>query len=231
MITKVFNRVEKKYLLTKFNYDLLLKKLGNNIIEDRYGLMTISNIYYDTNSFELIRNSIEKPQFKEKLRLRTYNLDYKDKEVYIELKKKYKGIVYKRRESYFLDEAYDFLNKKIVPKKNNQVTKEIDFFINNYNVKPVLFLAYDRVAYYGKDDSEFRVTFDTNIRSRVENLNLENGDYGNLYFKDDTYLMEVKCLGAMPLFFVHILNELNIFPTSFSKYGNIYKDGLFKEVY
>ncbi|MFV0250360.1 MAG: polyphosphate polymerase domain-containing protein [Bacilli bacterium] len=231
MITKVFNRVEKKYLLTKFNYDLLLKKLGNNIIEDRYGLMTISNLYYDTNSFELIRNSIEKPQFKEKLRLRTYNLDYKDKEVYIELKKKYKGIVYKRRESYFLDEAYDFLNKKIVPKKNNQVTKEIDFFINNYNVKPVLFLAYDRVAYYGKDDSEFRVTFDTNIRSRVENLNLENGDYGNLYFKDDTYLMEVKCLGAMPLFFVHILNELNIFPTSFSKYGNIYKDGLFKEVY
>ena len=222
MIQTVFKRIEKKYLLTKKQYENLLKLSKDYLVKDEFGLHTVCNIYYDTDNYSLIRKSIEKPVYKEKLRVRSYDTPNKNTKVYIELKKKYEGIVHKRRITVKESEAEKYLkNKKI--DRDDQISKEINYVLNHYNLVPKLYLAYDRIAYYNKDDSTLRITFDSNIRSRTDNLDLKLGDAGELLFKEEVYLMEIKAVGGLPLWLVKILDELKIYPTSFSKYGNVYK--------
>lgn len=226
MAKTVFSRVEKKYLLTEEDYQNLRMLLSEHMNVDQYGRHTICNIYYDTPDSLLIRRSIEKPVYKEKLRLRSYGVPEPDSTVFLEIKKKHRKVVNKRRIALTLNEAYDYLEKGIRPQKECQILREIDFFIQRYDLKKALFLAYDRVALYGKEDSEFRVTFDTNIRSRAAMMNLENGDYGNLLMPAGFYLMETKVMGSTPLWFTHILSQLKIYPANFSKYGNVYKKSM-----
>jgi hypothetical protein len=221
-----FERVEKKYMLSEILYKKILKSIKNHMSSDEYGLSTICNIYYDTQSNELIRNSIEKPIYKEKIRLRGYGIPSKKDTVFLEIKKKYNGVVYKRRISLSLQEAVNYLNNGIKPNKNNQILKEIDYFMDFYSPQPKLFLAYDRIAYLDNENPSLRVTFDKNIRSREYDLSLDKGDYGNPLLDDNFYLMEIKTTGSMPLWLVRNLSDLNIYPTSFSKYGNIYKENL-----
>ena len=222
MIQTVFKRIEKKYLLTKNQYENLIKLSKDYLIKDEFGLHTVCNIYYDTDNYSLIRKSIEKPVYKEKLRVRSYDTPNKNTKVYIELKKKYEGIVHKRRITVKESEAEKYLkNKKI--DRDDQISKEINYVLNHYDLVPKLYLAYDRIAYYNKDDSNLRITFDSNIRSRTDNLDLKLGDAGELLFKEEVYLMEIKAVGGLPLWLVKILDELKIYPTSFSKYGNVYK--------
>ena len=179
MIQTVFKRVEKKYLLTEEQYNNLIKECGDNITADEFGLHTVCNIYYDTNDYELVRKSIEKPVYKEKVRLRSYDTPNGDTKVYLELKKKYDGIVYKRRITLPLNEATKYLeNKKI--EKDDQISREINYVLNSYDLLPKVYLAYDRKAYYGDESSDLRITFDTNIRSRVDDVNLSLGDAGEL---------------------------------------------------
>lgn len=217
-----FQRVEKKYLLTEEKYSKLMERLEPYIQLDKYGLHTICNIYYDTDNFDLIRTSIEKPVYKEKLRLRSYGVPDKDSKVFLEIKKKCKGIVYKRRIALTLQEAGLYLSGQ----KNlsgGQIEREIDYFFKFYKPVPKMFIAYDRMAYFGKSDSSLRMTFDKNIRSREDFLELEYGDAGKLLM-DKTYrLLEIKVSGAFPMEIARILSELEIFPVSFSKYGNIYR--------
>lgn len=225
MVQTVFKRIEKKYLLTKNQYEKFLELSTKYIIKDDFGLHTVCNIYYDTADFLLIRRSIEKPVYKEKLRVRSYDTPDKNTKVYIELKKKYEGVVYKRRITLKEKDAQKYLkNKKI--DRDDQISREINYVLNYYNLIPKIYLAYDRIAYYNKEDSNLRITFDSNIRSRTDNLDLKLGSAGELLFKEEKYLMEIKVAGSMPLWLVHILNELKIYPTSFSKYGNIYKQML-----
>lgn len=219
----VFERIEKKYMLTRDKYNLLLEALEPYMSADSYGQHTIGNIYYDTDTYELIRQSIEKPKYKEKLRLRSYGVPQEDSTVFLEIKKKYNGVVYKRRISLTLAEAEAYLNKGIRPNKESQILREIDYFISYYNPKPKLYLAYDRVAYFGKENLDVRITFDHNIRSREYELSLGKGDHGTPLLEDYNYLMEIKVPGAMPVWLAQILCDLEIYPTSFSKYGNIYK--------
>lgn len=222
MIQTVFKRIEKKYLLTKSQYENLLKLSKDYLVKDEFGLHTVCNIYYDTENYSLIRKSIEKPVYKEKLRVRSYDTPNKNTKVYIELKKKYEGIVHKRRITVKESEAEKYLkNKKI--DRDDQISKEINYVLNHYDLIPKIYLAYDRIAYYNKDDSNLRITFDSNIRSRTDNLDLKLGDAGQLLFKEEVYLMEIKAVGGLPLWLVKILDELKIYPTSFSKYGNVYK--------
>lgn len=225
----IFQRYEKKYLLTKSMYDAFLEATQSYIQVDTYGKHTICNIYYDTDNHELIRTSIEKPKYKEKLRLRSYGVPKQEDKVYLELKKKYKGIVYKRRVSLTLKEAEAYLNHGIKPSKEHQILREIDYFIALYQPKPKLYLAYDRVAYFGKEDPNVRITFDHNIRSREIDLSLSKGDKGKSLLDEMQYLMEIKVEGAMPIWLCRILSELEIYPTSFSKYGNIYKQSLLNQ--
>ena len=229
MDINVFKRVEKKYLLSEDLYQKLFEKINNYITVDTYDFSTICNIYFDTDDYLLVNRSIEKPIYKEKVRLRSYGVPKKNSKVFLEIKKKYKGVVGKRRVSAPLKEFYTYFDTCKYPNVDTQIMNEINYCFKFYNLKPKVFLAYDRYSYKGKDDSNFRITFDKNIRSRTDNLYLENGDNGMLLLDKNCYIMEVKTLGAYPLWFARILSELNIYPTSFSKYGNVYKKQIFKK--
>ena len=229
MDINVFKRVEKKYLLSEDLYQKLFEKINNYITVDTYDFSTICNIYFDTDDYLLVNRSIEKPIYKEKVRLRSYGVPKKNSKVFLEIKKKYKGVVGKRRVSAPLKEFYTYFDIGKYPNVDTKIMNEINYCFKFYNLKPKVFLAYDRYSYKGKDDSNFRITFDKNIRSRTDNLYLENGDNGMLLLDKICYIMEVKTLGAYPLWFAQILSELNIYPTSFSKYGNVYKKQIFKK--
>ena len=215
-----FQRVEKKYLMTQETYLDFLKETEKYIQLDEFGLHTICNIYFDTAHYDLIRNSIEKPVYKEKLRLRSYGIPGENDKVYLELKKKWKGIVYKRRISLTLKEVEDYLERGVIPKQKDQIFDEIDYFVRFYHPEPKLYLAYDRRAYYGLEDHNLRITFDENIRSREKDLELEDGDYGEKLLEEDMVLMELKVPGAVPIWLSEIMSRLHIYPISFSKYGN-----------
>lgn len=206
--------------------------LRDQIVPDSFGESTINNIYFDTPNFRLIRASIEKPTvYKEKLRIRSYGIPTADSNVFVELKKKYKGIVYKRRVNMTYDQAIHYLYMHDPPPEASQVTAEIDSFIDFYkNLRPAVSLFYDRTAYYSKDDPELRLTFDTNIRYRNKELDLRYGDYGSLILDDSQYILEIKCVDAMPLWLTNELDRLKIFPTSYSKYGTAYKQILSKKL-
>lgn len=223
MANEIFNRIEKKYYLNKEQFDCLMILINENMNHDKFYESTICNIYFDTDDYELIRTSIEKPIYKEKLRLRSYNIPNLNSEVFFEIKKKYKSVVNKRRIILSLKDYYKFLNKKKIDNNDSQISKEIFYMINKYNLKPKVFLAYDRKAYIGKDDKNLRITFDTNIRSRTDNLRLEYGDEGELLSNDNYYLMEIKSFNGYPKWLVNCLSNNNIFPKTFSKYGNVYK--------
>lgn len=228
----IFERTEKKYLLSKERYELLLEKSKDYIKPDQYGVTDICNVYFDTVDSELIRNSIEKPIYKEKLRLRSYGTpESLDSKVFLEIKKKFDGVVYKRRVTMSLKEAEDYLLYGVKPSEDGQIIREIDYIISHYKLVPKLFLAYDRVAYTGIYDESLRITFDTNIRSRENDLSLLYESYGDSLLESDTYLMEIKANGGMPMWLVDLLSALEIYPLSFSKYGNVYKKSLSKELY
>lgn len=218
----VFKRYEKKYLLNEAQYKNLTAVINAHLKVDKYGKHTICNIYFDTPDFYLIRRSIDKPAYKEKLRLRSYGIPTETSKVFIELKKKYKGVIYKRRITMPLKDAYRYLTQGITT-DTSQIKKEIDYFMSYYRPIPKMYIAYDRVAYFCESDPNFRITFDSDIRYRDDDLYLENGDHGDYLLEKGYHLMELKIAGAIPLWLTHALTELQIYPTSFSKYGNIYK--------
>lgn len=222
MQENIFKRVEEKYLLNKKQYNLLFKKINNYLEKDEYYQTTICNIYFDNKNNDLIINSLEKPIFKHKVRLRSYNTPKLNDYVYLETKFKYKNTVGKRRIKLKLKDFNKYINKNQFD-QNNQIMKEIDYLFKLYNLKPSYYIAYDRKSYKGKENKNLRITIDTNLRSRKDNLSLEYGDKGKNYFDQKTYIMEIKTLDSMPLWLVKTLSELKIYPVSFSKYGSIYK--------
>lgn len=222
----VFKRYEKKYLLTDYQYKELREKLAAYMEVDNYGLHTINNIYYDTPDYKLIRESLSKPIYKEKLRLRSYGTATLDSDVFVEIKKKFDGVVYKRRVSMELLEANKYLRKEKQANKTTQITREIDWFLKAYELSPKVFIAYDRIALFGKEDEELRITFDTNIRWREDNLDLTKGSHGSQLLKQGQVLMEIKIPQVMPLWMSHLLDDLEIRATSFSKYGECYNNYL-----
>ena len=231
MAIKSFKRYEKKFLLNKEQYNEIIPRLLKYMNTDKHCKndknYNIYNIYYDTENNDVIRHSISAPYYKEKLRLRSYNIPKSlDDKVFLELKKKINGIVNKRRIVITLREAYDFLELGRKPicndYLNNQVINEIDYYLSKHHVSPRVYIAYSRKAFFAKDDPDFRLTFDSKILTRRDNLSLESGYFGSDILEENHYLMEVKILGAMPLWFTNILSELSIYNTHFSKYGNEY---------
>ena len=220
MAGNIFERVEIKYLLNKEQYDALRLKLEPYMQVDEYGLSTISSIYYDTANYDVIRTSMEKPTYKEKLRLRAYGTIKKDSTVYLELKKKYDGVVYKRRVALPIKVAADYLERGIYPKESDsQILREIDYFVKTNHVTRGTLIAYDRTAMFGKEDKELRITFDQNIRTSFDKTDLLDEKEEKPVIKENEYLMEIKVLGAMPMWLTGALTELNIYPHSFSKYA------------
>lgn len=222
-MSEIFRRVEKKYILDKKQYNKLMLTINKYLEPDEYGKSTICNIYFDTNNYDLISHSIEKPYHKEKIRLRSYNVpDFKSK-VYLEIKRKTDGIVGKRRIEMELLEFNNYMrNISLVKNKNMQIKKELDYYFKKYNLEKKMYISYDRDAYYDKNDKDFRVTIDSNILARQYNLDLDKGVYGINILDPEKYVMEIKTLGAIPIWFVKVLNEFKISPCGFSKYGEAY---------
>lgn len=219
----IFKRYEIKYMLDANQLSMLKNEMKNYMIADEHGKSTICSLYFDTPQYLLIRRSMDHPMYKEKLRLRSYGVADKDTTVFVELKKKYDSVVYKRRVAMTEAEACDYLlgHRQVM---DTQITREIDYCMDMYKeIAPAMLLSYEREAYYAKDDHEFRVTIDRNILWRDYDLNLCSGIYGNPILKENQALMEVKTAGAIPMWMVRFLRDNGIYKTSFSKYGTAYR--------
>lgn len=227
----IFERKEKKYLLTRTQFETLMSKVRHLLVEEQYHKYKICNIYYDTAQFDLFRKSSEKPEYKEKLRLRSYGTPKPGDTVFLEVKKKYKGIVYKRRIDLPIEHVYDFIDYQSLREPSDSINqREIEVFLGRYNLLPQVYLSYDREAYLWGTDSDFRLTFDTNIKYRLEDVFLELGDEGEYILDDGMVLMEVKCRDSLPMEFVSVLSEIEAFNISFSKIGTVYKKVIIPEV-
>lgn len=224
----IFKRYEIKYMLTVEQKNRILEVMEPYMQIDKYGRTTIRNIYFDTDNYRLIRRSIEKPSYKEKLRIRSYQTADDKSPVFVELKKKFNGVVYKRRISMTEPEAMAWICEGEPPPKQTQITREIDYFCKYYgNMRPAVYLSYEREAYFSKDGSDFRVTFDDNILCRQSDISLRSEPYGDRILEEGKVMMEVKCSGGMPLWMVHALSELKLSKASFSKYGTAYSKLIF----
>lgn len=234
MAIEVFNRYENKYLMdTKAFYNIYNDLMAymepdENNRDDKF--YTISNLYYDSEHHSLIRTSLAKPKYREKLRIRSYGVPGSEDKVYLELKKKVFGLVNKRRTALKLNEAYEFVRSGQAPAyrkgMNRQVMQEIEYFLSRYELQPMVYLAYDRIALFCKGNRDLRIAFDTNIRSRRHDLKLEAGDYGEQLLERGQWLMEVKAEKTIPVWLSRMLSEHQMYRTSFSKYGNEYKKSI-----
>lgn len=231
MAIEVFNRYEKKYLITEQQLPRVLDEVEKNMILDKNNInrktYNICNLYYDTADDYLIRESLSKPIYKEKIRLRTYGTPKQEEKAFLEIKKKVNGLVNKRRTQIGLQDAYSFMKKGELffsEGMNLQVVKELEYMIQHYDLLPKVMLAYDRIAYFEKDNPDLRISFDTNIRTRRENLKLEYGSYGEPLIKEGVWIMEIKTAKAMPLWLSNLLSKEEIKKVSFSKYGTEFKN-------
>lgn len=219
----VFKRYELKYTLTRDQKAWLLDEMAPHMALDKYGRTTIRNLYYDTDDYRLIRHSLEKPIYKEKLRLRSYGCVSGNDPAFVELKKKYDSVVYKRRLSLPYQAALSWLEGS-PPPADTQIAREIDYFLRFYpGLHPTVYLSYEREAYFPTDGSDFRVTFDDTLLSRTTDLSLSIDPYGTPLLDEDLVLMELKCTGGIPLWMTHILSSQHLSKTPFSKYGMAYQ--------
>lgn len=219
----VFKRYEYKYLLTLEQQKELLILMQKHMVKDAYGDSLICNLYFDTEKNILIRRSLENKTYKEKVRLRTYGQADEFSDAFIEIKKKYEKIVYKRRIHSRYDQAIDYLCNNKDSVENSQIHSEINYIFSFYeDLSPKMYLSYERCAYYGKDDSDLRITFDKNILWRIDDLDLRSDVYGNRLLEENQVLTEIKVTTAIPLWLSQFLTKNKIYRTSFSKYGKAY---------
>ena len=228
----VFKRYELKYMLTTAQKESILQAMADHMAMDAFGRTTIRNVYFDTDNYRLIRRSIEKPAYKEKLRVRSYTQVADEDTVFVELKKKYEKVVYKRRIALASQDAMAWVCRESACPVDTQISREIDYFIDFYGkLKPTMFLSYEREAYYDTGGGDFRVTFDEHILCRQTDISLSSDVYGTPILPDGKVLMEIKCSGGIPLWMVRVLSRERIYKTSFSKYGTAYTALVFPEIY
>ena len=227
MTANNFQRIEKKFWMSPSQYQSLIHVLKDRIEIDPHGKSTITNIYYDTKYYDLIRRSIERPFFKEKIRLRSYGIPHDDSTVYLELKRKYDGVGYKRRTELPFNRALQFMQNTVTPE--TQIEKEIKEFLNRYQVEPKVLLTYERIPCYLKDDPSFRITFDSKLRYKKWTDDIVIKDDGKFIMDEpDRILLEIKTEKALPLWLSETLNRLEIYQAPFSKIGTCYTKHLVK---
>lgn len=229
----IFKRFEIKYMIDETVFEKLMEVMDGYMIADEHGRSTVCSLYYDTPKHLLIRRSLEHPVYKEKLRLRSYGLAKPSDTVFVELKKKFCSVVYKRRIAMTHDKAISYLagkeqiaNSQIAESQitDSQIASEINYALKIYeNLAPAVLLSYEREAFYARNNHEFRVTFDRNILWRDYDLSLDKGIYGTPILEDQKVLMEVKTDGAIPGWMVDFLTANKLYKTSFSKYGTAYR--------
>ena len=229
--TCIFKRIEKKYLLSEAQYEKLFLRVSSHLKPDEYGRSTVLSLYLDTPDRRIIRNSINAVDYKEKLRLRSYGTAVPDSTVFLELKKKFGGVVYKRRAAMTLAEAERYLRMGIKPFES-QIMSEIDWAMRfSQRPKGAMMIACEREAWYDGEHPDLRLTFDRNIRYRENELHLNRGSAGINLLPKNTVLLEIKTAGAMPLWLADALDAEWILPGSFSKYGAAYLHTLEEKKY
>lgn len=227
----VFCRKEIKYMLSGAQYEGLHARLQTQIVPDRFFVSSIFSLYYDTPDYLLIRRSLEKSKYKEKLRLRCYGIPDEKSEAFVEIKKKVDGVVYKRRESLPYKNALYYL-LGMEEGGDSQIFHELDWFLRFYgDLQPAMFLSYNRLSYKGARDGALRITFDRDILWRTESLDLRGGAWGTPLLPDGCRLMEVKLQGAMPLWLSDVMSEFRIYPNGVSKYGLAYQTWMRQEMH
>jgi len=225
MVQLTFRRSEIKFVLTDDQRDDLMSLMQDYMSADEYGPSTVCNVYFDTPSFLLARRSMGNPPYKEKIRARSYGVCGDHTPVFVELKKKYDGIVYKRRCTLPSAEAQALLAGARAPQ--GQIERELDYAICHYEgLAPAAFIAYDREAFYGSTDYDYRMTFDRRVRVRWDHLSLDWSDRGRQILPEGQNILEVKTSKAIPLWLVRYLDEEGIRKTTWSKYGTAYREWL-----
>ena len=230
MAITIIDRKEQKYFLSKDKYHKILEKLEDKIEKDEYFHETIYNIYFDNDEYELMNKSLAKQDYKEKVRLRCYEKPKDDTLTFLEIKKKVLNQSNKRRIVLPYKDAKLFVKNEKKPNTSKQITNELFYCFQKYQLKEKIKLLYDRYAYHLKEDENFRITFDYNIRYSIDNLDLKD-DTNMRKIKKDGYIMEIKTLKGMPLWFSEMLTELKIYPTSYSKVGKIFTELKESEIY
>lgn len=230
-VISVMQRYEVKYLLSPSQGEYFIDAIKNYMTLDDYGLTSILSLYYDTPEYYLIRSSIDSSGYKEKIRLRSYSLANEDSPVFLELKRKADGIVYKRRIQCKIADVEDFFcfKKDITSLKHPQIADEINYFRNFYkNLAPAALIIYDRRAYFQKN-GDLRLTIDANPRFRLDNLDLTTSTQGKPILPDGWMILEVKVQESIPIWLSEILSYGGIYKNSFSKYGEVYKHKIFSK--
>ena len=219
----IFERKEIKYLLSREQAEAFRALAGERLQIDEYGKSLLLSLYFDTPDQRLIAHSLQHPVYKEKLRLRSYGIPEEDTTVYLELKKKYAGIVYKRRIALPYREAKAWIRKEgKLPE--GQIGREIEYFRSRYEgLMPKACIAYQREAFTAPGDPDLRVTFDTALQGRESDLSLDSEPWGKELIKEDQVLLEIKAAHAFPLWLVRILSAMELYKISFSKYGTLYR--------
>lgn len=221
----IFERYEMKYLLTPAQKEAILRGMQPYMQLDQYGRSTIRNLYFDTDTFRLVRRSLEKPAYKEKLRVRSYQPAQGQTPVFVELKKKYRSIVYKRRLVLPWEPVFQSFQTGEPLPVHSQIAREIEYFRQYYApLSPKVYLSYEREAHYALDGSDFRVTLDEAIRYRTQQLTLEGENQGQLLLPPGHTLMELKTSGGIPLWMCRLMTQQGVYRTSFSKYGTAYRN-------
>ena len=220
MAINIIDRCEQKYFITNEQYDYLIDKIGKRLEKDKYFKERIYNVYFDNENMDLINRSMDKPMYKEKVRLRSYLVPKDDSIVFLEIKKKYKSNSNKRRIEISYKDALNYIYKGIKP-INSQIMNEIDYCFKKYNLKPIMNITYDRLAYYLKKDESVRLTFDNNVKYEKNDKLLNDISSDDMLFNEG-YIMEIKTFNGLPRWLIDVLDELNIYPTSYSKIGKIY---------
>ena len=228
MIVTVMKRYELKYLLSAEQTEFLRERLKGHMEVDQYGKSSIASLYYDTPTYQLIRTSVEKPLFKEKIRLRSYGLATEESPVFLELKRKAEGIVYKRRVQTTIPLVEKFFAGEGDICAGGQINREITAFRDHYrDLVPACLIIYDRVAFF-EPGGDLRLTIDHDPRYRAERLDLTSSMEGISLLPPGGTILEIKVQEAMPLWLASILSEGRIYKTSFSKYGEAYRQQLLK---
>ena len=219
----VMKRYELKYVISPVQEALVRAALVGHMEPDAYGLTSIASLYYDTPDYRLINRSIEKPEFKEKLRLRSYGLADDSSPVYLELKRKAYGIVYKRRVQTTIPQVQKFLDGEGDICAGGQINREITYFRDFYqNLSPTCLILCERTA-FRESEGDLRLTIDNSPRYRVRDLDLRISMEGKPLLPSGYSILEIKVQQAVPLWLSGILDDGKIRQSGFSKYGEAYQ--------
>ena len=222
---KIFQRYEKKFLLSTSQQEALLARIANDIKADVFDQYLVQSLYLDTPRWEVVRNSIEKPLYKEKMRLRCYERELTKKTMlFLELKKKYDGRIYKRRVVFPASELMGCNSlEALVMKKDSPIAKELGFYLKVNPVANKMYISSERKTFVGTKEANLRLTFDEEIKFRTTDLHFLKPHVGTAILASHEVLLEIKTPFGMPIWLARVLSELNIFPISFSKYGHCYQ--------